>query len=157
MLPKHQARASSYGLLRVIRSEQLSPYFGRLATLCFARVFRSVLPLRAYVSRSSHQQCCRNFIVAARCLISRCGAPIRYWSAVRFPSSNLHRGAFPFASQGFNRRYHRRDMEFMFMRAHAPMKPVYTRLDYLTAATSLWLVCSQPTSCRLSTWQELNR
>jgi hypothetical protein len=35
-----------------------------------------------------------------------------------------------FASHGSNRRHHRREMEFMFNAAHAPMKPVYTRLAY---------------------------
>jgi hypothetical protein len=38
------------------------------------------------------------------------------WNAARFPSSNLL--------------HHRRDIEFMFHAAHAPMKLVYTRLAY---------------------------
>jgi len=38
------------------------------------------------------------------------------WNAARFPAINL--------------RHHRRDIEFLFHAAHAPMKLVYTRLAY---------------------------
>ena len=44
-----------------------------------------------------------------------------------------------FASQGSNRRHHRRDMGFMFHAAHAPMKPVYALSG---PRPPLWLDCS---------------
>ena len=54
-----------------------------------------------------------------------------------------------FASQGSNRRHHRRDMEFMFHAAHAPMKPVYTRLAYQSRDLRFGWIALQPTRCRL--------
>jgi hypothetical protein len=42
-----------------------------------------------------------------------------------------------FASQGSNRRYHPRDIEFMLHAAHAPMKLVYTRSAYRSREVAL--------------------
>ena len=136
-------------LLRVVRSEQLSRHFGRqfwdrstanrLANpVPRPHFFGQCCHYAHMFSRSSRQQRYRNFIVAARCSISRCGVPIRYGTRLASNSATCLAAHSPLR---FPRFESTALPEFMFHAAHAPMKLVYARLA-IRAATSLWLVCS---------------
>src|SRR5262249_19745644 len=69
------------------------------------------------------------------------------WLQVDTRFSRAAGGAFPSCFPRFESiRHHRRDMEFMFHAAHAPMKPVYA---YQSRDLRFGWIALQPTRCRL--------